>query len=130
MAQYRRLPVIVDAFQWTGGPDQTEDPQWMVDAMKAGEIEIDTSMGSQPRLVVQMGMGYRGSHASGVWVVRDAIGKIRTLSPSEFANTYEPVPIPVSQGCEIPPAGWLCTREKGHEGPCAAHPVDQRMVPK
>jgi hypothetical protein len=22
--------------------------------------------------------------------------------------------------CERPPAGWYCTREAGHEGPCAA----------
>ena len=24
--------------------------------------------------------------------------------------------------CEQPPDGWSCTREKGQEGPCAAHP--------
>jgi len=22
--------------------------------------------------------------------------------------------------CEVPPPGWRCTREQGHEGPCAA----------
>lgn len=22
--------------------------------------------------------------------------------------------------CDIPPPGWYCTRERGHEGPCAA----------
>lgn len=25
--------------------------------------------------------------------------------------------------CSIPPYGWLCTRDPGHEGPCAAHPL-------
>jgi hypothetical protein len=24
--------------------------------------------------------------------------------------------------CEVPPTGWRCTREWGHEGPCAALP--------
>lgn len=24
--------------------------------------------------------------------------------------------------CQVPPAGWYCTREAGHEGPCAAWP--------
>ena len=24
--------------------------------------------------------------------------------------------------CEVPPAGWYCTRPAGHDGPCAAHP--------
>ena len=26
---------------------------------------------------------------------------------------------PVS--CDVPPEGWYCTREKGHDGPCAAY---------
>lgn len=25
--------------------------------------------------------------------------------------------------CDIPPKGWKCTLEKGHDGPCAAVPV-------
>jgi len=24
--------------------------------------------------------------------------------------------------CKLPPAGWRCSREPGHEGPCAARP--------
>lgn len=26
--------------------------------------------------------------------------------------------------CLLPPAGWYCTREGGHEGPCAAYPLE------
>lgn len=25
--------------------------------------------------------------------------------------------------CDVPPPGWYCTREAGHNGPCAAVPV-------
>lgn len=25
--------------------------------------------------------------------------------------------------CDMPPSGWVCTRGKGHEGPCTAHPA-------
>ena len=25
--------------------------------------------------------------------------------------------------CTMPPPGWYCTRERGHDGPCAAHPA-------
>lgn len=28
--------------------------------------------------------------------------------------------------CQIPPSGWRCTREAGHEGPCAALPSIRR----
>jgi hypothetical protein len=26
------------------------------------------------------------------------------------------------KGCTVPPDGWWCSREKGHDGPCAARP--------
>lgn len=29
----------------------------------------------------------------------------------------------VTDGCDKPPKGWVCTREKNHTGPCAAHCV-------
>lgn len=25
--------------------------------------------------------------------------------------------------CDVPPAGWSCSRAKGHDGPCAATPL-------
>jgi len=30
--------------------------------------------------------------------------------------------------CDLPPVGWRCTRESGHDGPCAAVPDDPRSV--
>jgi hypothetical protein len=26
--------------------------------------------------------------------------------------------------CDLPPVGWFCSRRGGHDGPCAAHPVE------
>lgn len=31
--------------------------------------------------------------------------------------------------CDVPPPGWYCTREAGHEGPCAALPHDASLIP-
>lgn len=34
---------------------------------------------------------------------------------------------PIAEGggaCDRPPPGWWCSRAKGHEGPCAALPVE------
>lgn len=28
--------------------------------------------------------------------------------------------------CRVPPVGWTCTRPAGHNGPCAASPMDGR----
>lgn len=30
--------------------------------------------------------------------------------------------------CDIPPPGWRCTRKPGHNGPCAAVPVNGAPV--
>lgn len=30
--------------------------------------------------------------------------------------------------CMTPPKGWVCTRGAGHEGPCAAHPVESEIA--
>lgn len=29
--------------------------------------------------------------------------------------------------CQVPPDGWVCTRGRGHEGPCAAHPAGEPL---
>jgi hypothetical protein len=27
------------------------------------------------------------------------------------------------KGCRVPPDGWYCSREQGHDGPCTARPT-------
>lgn len=34
-------------------------------------------------------------------------------------------PTRIASACTIPPKGWWCSREAGHEGPCAARPVEK-----
>ena len=38
MGRYRKKPVVIEAFKWTGGPAQLEDPEWIVDAIKRQEV--------------------------------------------------------------------------------------------
>lgn len=33
----------------------------------------------------------------------------------------------VEQRCNVPPEGWYCTREPGHDGPCAAKPTSGKL---
>lgn len=55
------------------------------------------------------------------WAITDARDGWQHLEPIRvtFATRTEKV-------CTVPPAGWSCSREPGHEGPCAASPVDER----
>ena len=36
--KYRKKPVVIEAFKWTGEPDQTEDPEWIIAAIKKGIV--------------------------------------------------------------------------------------------
>jgi hypothetical protein len=41
-----------------------------------------------------------------------------------MATNKTPLPEAVrEQMCQLPPDGWWCSREPGHEGPCAARPI-------
>lgn len=42
--------------------------------------------------------------------------------PEMLATTDTGVKLP----CNVPPEGWRCTRERGHDGPCAAVPKYER----
>lgn len=39
--KYRKEPVVVEAFQWFGDNRQTEDPEWIVEAIKNGKAKVD-----------------------------------------------------------------------------------------
>ena len=38
MAKYRKKPVEIEAFKWTGDIHQTEDPIWIVKAIEKGDV--------------------------------------------------------------------------------------------
>ena len=49
------------------------------------------------------------------------------LSPEEYRIKYPLITIRVEPACaqDKAPAGWWCTRDQGHDGPCAAVPIHQ-----
>lgn len=38
--KYRKKPVVVEAFQWFGDNRQTEDPEWIVRAIKMEQLRL------------------------------------------------------------------------------------------
>lgn len=50
-----------------------------------------------------------------------------TGKPLKQLRLFDPdgdPPGELARQCDKPPAGWRCSREPGHEGPCAAWPVN------
>lgn len=46
------------------------------------------------------------------------------LRPSAAMALWESEAAALADTCMLPPPGWKCTREAGHNGPCAAVPVE------
>ncbi len=90
MAKYRKRPVVIEAFQWTGGPDQAEDPKWICDAMKAGNVRFENHGTPQVVLLIET---LEGTHRAGVgdWIIRGIKGELYPCKPDIFAATYEAV---------------------------------------
>lgn len=89
MSKYRKKPVVIEAFKWTGGPDQTEDPEWIVEAIQNETVWFD-DVGTPVVLVIETLEG-RMFARPGEWIIRGVKGEIYPCKPDIFEATYEAV---------------------------------------
>lgn len=100
--QFRKKPVIIDAFLWTGDEEQIEDPAWICEAIKSGKVWF-SNVGT-PQVVLEIATmegtmcGRRGD-----WIIRGVKGEIYPCKPDIFEMTYEPIaalssPHPAQEG--------------------------------
>ena len=83
----KKKAVVVDAFQWTGGPDQIEDPEWIVKAIIEERVRIrNTGL----IMKIQTSFGTLTAYP-GDWLVKDARGGIFPYDDATFKETYEVV---------------------------------------
>jgi hydrogenase maturation factor HypE len=87
MGKFKRKIDIVDAFIWTGGPDQIEDPEWIVEAIKKHKV----SVGHGYLQTVSDGLIFGRVAKPGDYVVLNSKGKIYTTSRARFEAAYEPI---------------------------------------
>lgn len=88
MATYRKLPVEIEAFLWTGGPDQVEDPQWIVDAITAGTVTFRNLCTPAVDMVIETLEGKMIANV-GDYVIRGVKGEIYPCKAEIFNLTYE-----------------------------------------
>jgi len=83
MSKYRKRPVVIEAFQWTGGPDQTEDPEWIVEALDSGAATIIF-----PNLYIRTLEGEMTADV-GDWIIKGIQGELYPCKPDIFEATYD-----------------------------------------
>lgn len=85
MSQFRKKPVVIEAFKWTGGPDQIEDPIWIVEAIKRGDVYFEKF---HPQMYINTLEGVMRADV-GDYVVRGIKGEIYPCKPDIFEASYD-----------------------------------------
>lgn len=83
MSLYRKLPVEVEAFKWTGGPDQEEDPEWIVEAIKNGDAFFEDG---EFKIWTMEGVM---TVNSGDYIIKGIKGELYPCKPDIFEKTYK-----------------------------------------
>ncbi|SFF22986.1 hypothetical protein SAMN04487969_11962 [Paenibacillus algorifonticola] len=83
MGKYRKKPVVIDAFRWTGGLDQSEDPEWIVNRIRMGQVSF-----SNGRMFIKTLEGVMEAQP-GDYIIRGVQGEIYPCKPDIFEATYE-----------------------------------------
>lgn len=91
MGIYRKKPVEVEAFQWTGDKDQEAEPVWMSEALRNGDIIIyKANSRSEPVMEIHT-TGSLAKARIGDYIVRGIKGELYPCKPDIFAASYEKV---------------------------------------
>lgn len=92
--KYRKKPVVIDAFQWTGDAAQKEDPTWIVDAINNGDVWFCVDPFSKSTHITHMAIktleGIMEARF-GDFIIRGVKGEIYPCKPDIFELTYEKV---------------------------------------
>lgn len=85
---YRKKPVVIKAFQWTGGPGQREDPEWAIDAIHNGTIFFSDSGTPNVKMIIKTLEGVMTADR-GDYIICGVNGEIYPCKPDIFKKTYE-----------------------------------------
>lgn len=92
--KYRKKPMVIDAFKWTGGRKQAEEHEWIASALRKNDMEV----GSVRIFFKNQSPFMEIFSEAGCWTARrnDYIvlnfeGQIARMTPKTFEATYEKV---------------------------------------
>lgn len=90
VSKYRKRPVVVEAFLWTGDIEQTEDPVWIVEAIHRGQVSFH-KRGAETTVMNITTLEGVMTAIPGDWIIKGIEGEIYPCKPEIFAASYEKV---------------------------------------
>lgn len=79
--KYRKLPVVIDAFRWTGDLSNTDE--WFIDALADGVAMFENG---ELKIVTLEGLIMTVSKSD--YIIRGVAGEIYPCKPDIFYKTY------------------------------------------
>jgi hypothetical protein len=91
--KFVKKPIVIEAFKWTGDEHQVEDPQWIIDAIKAGIVLIHNAFRSNTGDLYMTIKTLEGDHRAnpGDYIIKGIKGELYPCKPDIFELTYQPV---------------------------------------
>lgn len=88
--KYRKKPVVIEAFQWTGGSNQEDDPEWIIKTIMDGEAWFENEGTPDVKFMIRT---LEGVHEASVgdYIICGIAGEIYPCKPDIFKATYEPI---------------------------------------
>lgn len=92
MSKFKVIEETVEAFYWTGGEDQTEDPIWFLEEMEKGNAKVMPEDDYLPVLLIiyPESEDMYNSTLRG-WVVKHECGRLTLCDDETFRLTYAAV---------------------------------------
>lgn len=91
--KFRKKPVVIEAVRWTGDIEQLEEPEWLVDKIRSGDIFFVNSGSSQVFMQITTLEGVMTADR-GDWIIKGIKGELYPCKHDIFEATYEPVKQP------------------------------------
>lgn len=88
--KFRKKPVVIEAFKWTGDRGQIEDPEWIIEAIKSGKVWFSNPGTSEVAMEISTLEGEMCGRR-GDWIIKGIKGEIYPCKPDIFHATYEAV---------------------------------------
>lgn len=93
MGIYRKKPVVIEAFQWTGDEKQVEDPLWAIKALKEGTMSFENE--GKPNVTISIKTLEGNMEVSrGDFIIKGVEGELYPCKEGIFHKTYSSVVIP------------------------------------
>ena len=88
--KFRKKPVVIEAFKWTGDQEQTEDPLWIIEAIKNKSVFFVNVGSEDVELCIATLEGVMTAKR-GDYIIQGVKGEIYPCKPDIFEMSYEEV---------------------------------------